>query len=70
MLAFFLLWVSFFFLERIGTVLCSQFKEIGTNTLTGWDGTELLTCCLVDFPVDDCSPGRESGTLVLLLFSP
>lgn len=32
--------------ERNGNVTCSRFKEIGTNTLTGWDGTELLICAV------------------------
>lgn len=40
----FMLWVFsfFFFLKGIAVVLCSWFKEMGTNTLTGWGGTEPL----------------------------
>lgn len=41
------LFVVFFFLfERNGTVLCSWLMVRGTNTLTGWDGTELLICAV------------------------
>lgn len=60
----------FFVSERIGIVLCSWFKEIGTNTLTGWNGTELLTLTVwVGFPLNDCSTGMGSGTPIII-FSP
>lgn len=33
--------------EGNGNVICSWwFKETGTNTLTGWDGAELLICAV------------------------
>jgi len=32
--------------EGNGNIICSWFKETGTNTLTGWDGAELLICAV------------------------
>lgn len=53
--------------ERVGTVLCSWFKEIGTNTLTGWDGTELLTFAVWwIFSLKEYFPATESGTLIMI----
>lgn len=58
---------GFFPFERIGTVLCSWFKEIGTNTLTGWDGTELFIFAVWwIFSLNECFPPRESGTLTVI----
>lgn len=53
--------------ERTGTILCSWFKEIGTNALTGWDGTELLIFVVWwIFSLNECFPARESGTLIMI----
>lgn len=42
-------------------------KEIGTNTLTGWDGTELLIFAVWwIFSLNECFPARESGTLTMI----
>lgn len=42
----FMCFFFFFLFERNGTVLCSWLMMRGTNTLTGWDGTELLICAV------------------------
>lgn len=52
--------------ERTGTVLCSWFKEIGTNTLTGWDGAEpLIFAVWWVFSLNEYFPARENRTLTM-----
>lgn len=63
-MGFYVYFLFFFPFERISTVLCSWFKETGTNTLIGWDGTELLIFAVWwIFSLNEYFPGRESGTL-------
>lgn len=61
------MFIFFFFpFERTGTVLCSWFKEIGTNTLTGWDGAEpLIFAVWWVFSLNEYFPARESRTLTM-----
>lgn len=64
------MFIFFFFpFERTGTVLCSWFKEIGTNTLTGWDGAEpLIFAVWWVFSLNEYFPARESRTLTMFFF--